>query len=182
MMSCRVETTPAPRTSRFNSKDFKNHVISSSFDDSYFNNMNLFRQLAATNRNNVVTVGNCGMSTVNFSQFLSCLGMTVQETTTLTATFTETTTFSDGYNTMTVVGCTPSGFSYPYCPSSSTQVQQTSQIDDRPKFRTRTEIGKRPVVGKSIPKTVWIWDINIILFMLCFLFLNNLKAHWLWLL
>nr|CAH0101193.1 unnamed protein product [Daphnia galeata] len=75
-----VEATPAPRSPKFNSKDFKNHVISSSFDDAYFNNMNLFRQLAATNRNNVVTVGDCGMSTVNFSQFLSCLGMTVQET------------------------------------------------------------------------------------------------------
>jgi hypothetical protein len=56
------------------------------------------------------------MSTVNFSEFLSCLGMTVQETTTLTATFTETTTLSIGYNRMTVMGCTPAGFPYIYCP------------------------------------------------------------------
>ena len=154
MMSCRVETTPAPRSHDFNSKDFKNYMIASSFEEAHFNNVNPFRQLAIQGRNNVITVDNCGMSTVNLSQFLSCLGMTVQETTTLTATFTQTTTLSSGYNKMTVSGCTPAGFSYPYCPSSSTQVQQTSQIDDRPKFRTRTEIGKRPVVGKSIPKTV----------------------------
>jgi hypothetical protein len=56
------------------------------------------------------------MSTVNFSEFLSCLGMTVQETTTLTATFTQTTTLSSGYTTFTVAGCTPAGFPYSYCP------------------------------------------------------------------
>jgi len=60
------------------------------------------------------------MSTVNFSEFLSCLGMTVQETTTLTATFTQTTTLSSGYTTMTVAGCTPAGFPYIYCPETST--------------------------------------------------------------
>jgi hypothetical protein len=154
LLSCRVEATPAPRSHDFNSKDFKNYMIASSFEEAYLNNVNPFRQLAIQGRNNVITVGNCGQSTVNLSQFLSCLGMTVQETTTLTATFTQTSTFSAGYNTMTVMGCTPSGFSYPYCPSSSTQVQQTSQIDDRPKFGARTAIVKRPVVGKSIPKTV----------------------------
>ena len=57
------------------------------------------------------------MSTVNFSQFLSCLGMTVQQTTTLTATFTETSIYSNGYVTMTVAGCTPVGFPYQYCPT-----------------------------------------------------------------
>ncbi|EFX85986.1 hypothetical protein DAPPUDRAFT_237265 [Daphnia pulex] len=91
--------------------------IVSSFDDSYSSTLNIFRQLEARGRNNIITVGNCGMSTVNFSEFLSCLGMTVQETTTLTATFTETTTLSTGYTTMTVLGCTPAGFPYIYCPT-----------------------------------------------------------------
>jgi hypothetical protein len=79
-------------------------------------------------KNNAITVGNCGQSTVNFSQFLSCLGMTVQETTTLTATFTETTTLSAGFTTMTVLGCLPARFPYEYCPAgeiidSETQIE-----------------------------------------------------------
>nr|CAH0101192.1 unnamed protein product [Daphnia galeata] len=119
-----VEATPAPRSHDFNSKDFKNYLIAS--------------------RNNVITVGNCGMSTVNLSQFLSCLGMTVQETTTLTATFTLTSTLSSGYNKMTVSGCTPAGFSYPYCPSD-TQISG-SQTGDKPKGTRRIGIVKRPVV------------------------------------
>ena len=91
--------------------------IFSSFDDNYYNTLNIFRQLSAKGRNNIITVGDCGKSTVNFSQFLSCLGLTVQETTTLTATFTETMTLSSGYTTMIVGGCTPAGFPYAYCPS-----------------------------------------------------------------
>ena len=85
-------------------------------DDSYFNSPNVFRQLATRGRNNVISVGDCGMSTVNFSQFLSCLGMTVQQTTTLTATFTETIVSSSGYTRFTVAGCTPAGFPYEFCP------------------------------------------------------------------
>lgn len=42
--------------------------------------------------------------------------MTIQETTTLTATFTQTETLSSGYTTMTVLGCSPAGFPYSYCP------------------------------------------------------------------
>ena len=116
-MLCRVETTDAPDLprSRFNAD-----TIFSSFDDSYSSALTIFRQLEARGRNNIITVGDCGMSTVNFSEFLSCLGMTVQETTTLTATFTETTTLSSGYTTMTVLGCTPAGFPYLYCPTTST--------------------------------------------------------------
>lgn len=45
--------------------------------------------------------------------------MTVQETTTLTATFTQTETLSSGYTTMTVLGCTPAGFLYAYCPAAA---------------------------------------------------------------
>lgn len=55
---------------------------------------------------------------LNFSQFLSCVGLTVQETTTLMATFTATETVTTGYTTMTVAGCTPYGFPYVRCPSS----------------------------------------------------------------
>ncbi len=89
-------------------------------DNDYQKYQNIFRQLAAKDKkNNVISVGDCGMSTVNFSQFLFCLGMTVQETTTLTATFTETMTLSSGYATMTVLGCTPAGFPYSYCPRAT---------------------------------------------------------------
>ncbi len=107
--------------------------VYSSFDDSFYNTQNNIRQLAIRGRNNVISVGNCGMSTVNFSEFLSCLGMTVQETTTLTATFTETSIRSTGYHTWTVMGCTPAGFPYQYCPSDSTPevtgLIQSSTID-----------------------------------------------------
>jgi hypothetical protein len=99
-------------------------------DDSfrqYQNVLPLFRHFSkSVGRNNVVSVGNCGMSTVNFSEFLSCLGMTVQQTTTITATFTETFTLSAGYATMTVAGCTPAGFPYLYC--SKTATASTSLI------------------------------------------------------
>ncbi|XP_046657539.1 uncharacterized protein LOC124350754 [Daphnia pulicaria] len=108
-----IEPTDAPILSR---SRFQADKIVSSFDDSYSSTLDVFRQLEARARNKIITVGNCGMSTVNFSEFLSCLGMTVQETTTLTATFTETTTLSIGYNRMTVMGCTPAGFPYIYCP------------------------------------------------------------------
>ncbi|XP_045036332.1 uncharacterized protein LOC116932608 [Daphnia magna] len=115
-----VETTLAPRliTKRYNSK-----TVHSSFDNSYSASVNIFRQLAAKRRNNKITVGDCGLSTVNFSQFLSCLGMTVQETTTLTATFTQTETLSSGYTTMTVLGCTPAGFLYTYCPAAASVIE-----------------------------------------------------------
>jgi hypothetical protein len=131
LLSCRVEATPAPRSPRFNSKDFNSQMISSSFDDSYLNTMNIFRQLASKGSNNVISVGDCGMSTVNFSQFLSCLGLTVQETTTLTATFTETiTSIGPNYNTMTVRGCTPAGFPYRYCPKRSLQAPGSPNDDE----------------------------------------------------
>ncbi|XP_046657556.1 uncharacterized protein LOC124350769 [Daphnia pulicaria] len=112
-----VEATTAPRAERaLSALDYYNaDRIFSSFDDSYLNKQNLFRQLSNRGRNNVISVGNCGMSTVNFSQFLSCLGLTVQETTTLTATFTDTIFTGTKYNTMTVKHCTPAGFPYAFC-------------------------------------------------------------------
>jgi hypothetical protein len=115
--SNRVEATTAPRAERaLSALDYYNaDRIFSSFDDSYSNKQNLFRQLSNRGRNNVISVGNCGMSTVNFSQFLSCLGLTVQETTTLTATFTDTSFTGTTHNTMTVKKCTPAGFLYPSC-------------------------------------------------------------------
>ena len=77
---------------------------------------NIFRRWEVSGQSKSITVGDCGQTTVNFSQFLSCLGFNLQETTTLTATFTETTTVSTGYTTIGVVwGCTPAGFSYVFC-------------------------------------------------------------------
>ena len=100
----RIEPTVAP--------------LSSLEDDSYRTSVNIFRQLAVKGRNNQIPVGNCGMSTVNLSQLLSSLGLTVQETTTLTATFTLTKTLSSGYTTFTVAGCTPTSFPVPSCPTT----------------------------------------------------------------
>jgi hypothetical protein len=86
-------------------------------DDTFNKYHNIFQQLAIKGRNNAISVGDCGMSTVNLSDFIACLGMTVQKTTTLTATFTETHTISTGYSkAMIVGGCTPAGFPYLYCP------------------------------------------------------------------
>jgi hypothetical protein len=81
------------------------------------------------------------MSTVNFSEFLSCLGMTVQETTTLTATFTQTTTLSSGYTTFTVGGCTPAGFPYSYCPEINENTATAGpDFDKEPPLTTTTSL------------------------------------------
>jgi hypothetical protein len=124
MINCRIEPTVAPLT--FRSLVDSNAILSSFNDDSYRTSVNIFRQLAVKGRNNRIPVGNCGMSTVNLSQLLSCLGLTVQETTTLTATFTITKTISSGYTTMTVAGCTPTGFPVLSCPTTNTAVTETT--------------------------------------------------------
>jgi hypothetical protein len=107
---CRIEPTklvPDSFAKNYNADE----TIFSSLDDGYLHHpQNIFRKS--------ITVGNCGQSTINFSQFLSCLGLTVQQTTTLTATFTETIVSSSGYTTFTVAGCTPAGFPYVYCSES----------------------------------------------------------------
>ena len=117
-LNCSVEATPAPLVMRPN---YNSERIFSSFDDNnnYFNSLNVFRQLVVKGRNNIITVGDCGKSTVDFVHFLSCLGLTVQETTTLTATFTQTLTLSSGFTTFTVNGCTPFGFPYIFCPPTN---------------------------------------------------------------
>ena len=124
MINCRMEPTVAPLT--FRSIVDSNAILSSFNDDSYRTSVNIFRQLAVKGRNNRIPVGNCGMSTVNLSQLLSCLGLTVQETTTLTATFTITKIISSGYTTMTVAGCTPAGFPVLSCPTTNTAVTATT--------------------------------------------------------
>lgn len=96
-------------------------------DDRYSDLQNIFRRWEVSGRSKSITVGDCGQTTVNFSQFLSCLGFNLQETTTLTATFTETTTVSTGYTTIGVVwGCTPAGFPYVYCSGDD----QTESLTD----------------------------------------------------
>ena len=110
MNDCRIEATtlvPDSFATNYNADE----TIFSSLDDGYLHHpQNIFRYS--------ITVGDCGQSTINFSQFLSCLGLTVQQTTRLTATFTETVVSSSGYITFTVAGCTPSGFPYVYCSES----------------------------------------------------------------
>lgn len=109
-------------------------IVSSSIDvKNYRSSLNYYRQLMSGG--NLITVGpNCGGATLDFSQFMeSCLGVTVQRTTTLTATFTETVTFSSGFTTMTVAGCTPTGFKqlYPNCHDiAQTQFLQENTTDD----------------------------------------------------
>ncbi|KAI9553399.1 hypothetical protein GHT06_021302 [Daphnia sinensis] len=128
-----METTAVPRT--INSlgmfSGIGNHVFSS-IDELYFNTPNIFNQLAAKS-SNLITVGDCGQSTVNLLQFLSCLGLTVQETTTLTGTFRQTETVSTGYTIMTVLGCTPAGFPYTYCPPDAIETAPaTSMVNLKP--------------------------------------------------
>ena len=110
MNDCRIEATtlvPDSFATNYNADE----TIFSSLDDGYFHQpQNIFRKS--------ITVGDCGQSTINFSQFLSCLGLTVQQTTTLTATFTVIVVSSSGYTTFTVAGCTPAGFPYVYCSES----------------------------------------------------------------
>jgi hypothetical protein len=108
---------PVTSDSRFDS----NSLVSSFNEEmEYLTSQSLFRQLLDNGRNNLFTVGNCGQSIVNFSQFIECMGLSVQDTTVLTATFTETKTISRGFTTFTVAGCTPAGFPYPTCPPGST--------------------------------------------------------------
>ena len=106
-------------------------IVSSSIDPkNYRSSINYYRQLMSGG--NLITVGpNCGGATLDFSQFMeSCLGVTVQRTTTLTATFTETFTQSTGYTTMTVAGCTPVGFPYPNCNEITTTTQISRDSND----------------------------------------------------
>ena len=78
MYTYRIETTSVPRS--ISSLDFFNaHPVSSSMDDSFNKYHNIFQQLAIKGRNNDISVGDCGMSTVNLSDFIACLGMTVQK-------------------------------------------------------------------------------------------------------
>ena len=145
------------------SLDFFNaNPIVGSMDDSYQKYHNLFHRLSSKDqKNNVISVGNCGMSTVNFSQFLFCLGLTVQETTTLTATFTETSIRSiTAYNTWTVMGCTPAGFPYQYCPpeaipaTSPTTSTSTTVVTTSPTPATTPAIALAPwilVIRRQIP-------------------------------
>jgi hypothetical protein len=106
-------------------------ILSSSFDTkNYRSSLNHYRQLLSGG--NLITVGpNCGGATLDFSQFMeSCLGVTVQRTTTLTATFTATSTWSYGFTTMTVAGCTPVGFPYPNCQDIVVPFFQENTTDD----------------------------------------------------
>ena len=128
MNDCRIEATtlvPDSFATNYNADE----TIFSSLDDGYLHHpQNIFRYS--------ITVGDCGQSTINFSQFLSCLGLTVQQTTRLTATFTETVVSSSGYTTFTVAGCTPAGFPYEYCPkiveNTATDAAETGAITPAP--------------------------------------------------
>ena len=126
-----METTAAPvmNIQSKRSIDFDlEKMLSSSIDTrNYRPSMAYYRQLMSGG--NLITVGpNCGGVTLDFSQFMeSCLGVTVQKTTTLTATFTETFIFSTGYTTMTISGCTPTLFPYKNCNEITTALYDWGQ-------------------------------------------------------
>ncbi|KAK4012585.1 hypothetical protein OUZ56_024825 [Daphnia magna] len=143
-----IQPTPVPRAIH----RLYPERVSSSFDDTYFKSQNIFRQLAAKGHSNKITVGDCGLSTVNLSQFLACLGMTVQETTTLTATFTETKTVSEGYTIMTIAGCLPVRFPYISC----TAVQEgpsTSSVEPTTPETTTGTISVEPTTSETTTGT-----------------------------
>ncbi|XP_046453915.1 elastin-like [Daphnia pulex] len=123
-----IETTAAPVA--IDSRVDSNSLWSSLNEDmEYRTSPDLFRQLVSNGCNNLFTVG---QSVVVLSQFLACLGLSLQDTTTLTATFTETKTISTGFTTFTIAGCTPAGFPYTTCPqgiSSTTTTTTTASTN-----------------------------------------------------
>ncbi|EFX85914.1 hypothetical protein DAPPUDRAFT_237437 [Daphnia pulex] len=131
-----IETTAAPVAidSRIDS-----NLLWSSFNEDmeYRTSPNLFRQLVSNGCNNLFTVG---QSVVNLSQFLACLGLSLQDTTTLTATFTETKTISTGFTTFTIAGCTPAGFPYTTCPQGTSSTTTTTNTNTTTTNTTSTNL------------------------------------------
>ena len=70
--------------------------------------------------NSIVVSSSCAGEPLNFSELLTCIGLTVQQTTTLTATLTVTQTTVFGFTEITLGGCTPANFPYPSCNTNST--------------------------------------------------------------
>ena len=93
---------------------------------------NFMNRLAADPRevnrfNSIVVSSSCAGEPLNFSELLTCIGVTVQQTTTLTATLTVTQTTVFGFTEITLGGCTPANFPYPSCqPSSSSSSSSSS--------------------------------------------------------
>lgn len=112
----RVEATSAPRV--FRSQQLDSETIISSFDETYYDSYKLFRQIASLGRTgNSITIASTGCAgAVNFSKFLSCIGLTVQSTVISTAWVSTTTTTTSGFSTIIVGGCTPAFFPYVSCP------------------------------------------------------------------
>ena len=82
---------------------------------------NFFNRLIAEPRdyllNSIVVSSSCAGEPLNFSQLLTCIGVTVQQTSTYTATLTVTQTTTSGSTRITLGGCTPTNFPYPACKS-----------------------------------------------------------------
>jgi hypothetical protein len=80
---------------------------------------NFFNRLIAEPRdyllNSIVVSSSCAGEPLNFSQLLTCIGVTVQQTSTYTATLTVTQTTTSGSTKITLGGCTPTNFPYPAC-------------------------------------------------------------------
>jgi hypothetical protein len=97
---------------------------------------NFMNRLAADPRevnmfNSIVVSSSCAGEPLNFSELLTCIGVTVQQTTTLTATLTVTQTTVFGFTEITLGGCTPANFPYPICqPSSDSSISPSSTISD----------------------------------------------------
>lgn len=120
--------------------------------------LNVFRQLAHLSRgdNNVVSISvGCGGSTLNYSQFLSCLGMTIQRTTILTATYTVKTTVFSGYNTVSLAGCTPADFVLPSCDdlTSTSTTEMTSSSTTETTSQSTAETTSPSTTETTSPST-----------------------------
>ena len=74
------------------------------------------------NFNSVIVSSACAGEPLNFSQLLSCIGVTVQQTITLTATLTVTETNISGSTRITIGGCTPTNFPYPSCTDGASKI------------------------------------------------------------
>ena len=62
--------------------------------------------------------------TLKFIELLSCMGVRLQKTTTLTATFRVMETTISGSTPITIGGCVPANFPYPICSSNTNSNEQ----------------------------------------------------------
>jgi len=83
--------------------------------NNFFNRLAVAEPRDVNMFNSIVVSSSCAGQPLDFSQLLTCIGVTVQQTTTYTATLTVTDVATSGSTRITLGGCTPTNFPYPSC-------------------------------------------------------------------